>query len=252
MKRILTFALAFLLLLSFAAATTDILRIGENTTKDGEVFTVTNIGEDSIVISKNYTKKIVEEEESVRWSGFVFYVEDIHYAASSEEESYVILSICTDEKETCNNIDDDCDGKIDDVERDCGIEIGACKKGTQKCISGEWGSCENQVISSTEICNGVDDDCDGEVDEDIADRECGLDTGECKKGTQVCEDGEWSECTDSVERKLELCNKKDDDCDGQVDEGACEKDEAEEEKEESDEEEGSAWSRFVNWLKSIF
>jgi hypothetical protein len=49
--------------------------------------------------------------------------------------------------------------------------VGACVLGTEVCeLSGEigmWGACEGSILPGEEICaNGVDDDCDGQVDED--------------------------------------------------------------------------------------
>ncbi len=38
--------------------------------------------------------------------------------------------------ETCNNIDDDCDGVIDGISRSCGSDVGACSSGTQLCTAG--------------------------------------------------------------------------------------------------------------------
>jgi len=60
-------------------------------------------------------------------------------------------------------------------------------------------------LPSAEVCNGVDDDCDGSVDEAPA---CGVDAGP----EEPCIPGE------------ETCNGVDDDCDGERDEGlpACE------------------------------
>lgn len=67
---------------------------------------------------------------------------------------------------------------------------------------------------SPELCNGLDDDADGMLDEGIAPRTCGA--GACV-GTVRCTDGEFPVCVPppgSVER----CNGEDDDCDGAVDE----------------------------------
>jgi hypothetical protein len=53
---------------------------------------------------------------------------------------------------------------------------------------------------------------------------CGKDTGECKPGTRACsEEGRYGPCTEPVLPTDEVCNGKDDDCDGTVDEGlSCE------------------------------
>ena len=59
-----------------------------------------------------------------------------------------------------------------------------------------------------EICDGHDNDCDGETDEDVA-------------ASEVC-DGVDNDCdgeTDEEVAAAEACNGRDDDCDGSVDEG---------------------------------
>ncbi len=49
-------------------------------------------------------------------------------------------------------------------------------------------------------------------------RPCGTDTGECKKGVRVCEDGYWSDCANNIVPVEEICsNEKDEDCNGVVD-----------------------------------
>jgi len=35
----------------------------------------------------------------------------------------------------------------------------------QGCFDGRWGVCEDQVLPSEEVCNGIDDDCEGGIDE---------------------------------------------------------------------------------------
>ncbi len=74
--------------------------------------------------------------------------------------------------ETCDNIDNDCDGSTDEsLAQSCytgpsGTSgVGECNAGTQTCTSGVWGSCIGEVTPSSELCNGVDDDCDGVVDD---------------------------------------------------------------------------------------
>ena len=69
-----------------------------------------------------------------------------------------------------------------------------------------------------ESCNGMDDDCDGNVDEAIV-RPCGTDVGECIVGYETCTDGAFGACDGEVPPALDdACNGLDDDCDAAVDE----------------------------------
>ena len=143
--------------------------------------------------------------------------------------------------EICNKKDDDCDGSVDEngvcgecapnQSRPCydgpaGTKNkGPCKEGKQTCTSlRKWGACVGQVKPKRESCNGKDDDCDGRVDEDFTrlKQACSIGKGEClSAGKLVCSsDGSKLVCNASVKKpSTEICNKKDDDCDGQVDEG---------------------------------
>ncbi|MBX3252039.1 MAG: DUF4114 domain-containing protein, partial [Myxococcales bacterium] len=86
--------------------------------------------------------------------------------------------------EVCNNLDDDCNGIIDDGNPGGGAECipdgaggyivnppdGAiCFPGRVTCVAGTL-QCLGAVGATREICNCEDDDCDGEVDEDV---DCG-------------------------------------------------------------------------------
>ncbi|HAA53370.1 MAG TPA: hypothetical protein DCE42_01360 [Myxococcales bacterium] len=107
--------------------------------------------------------------------------------------------------------------------------VGACKPGTQKCVNGGWGTCLGQRLPTNETCNGVDDNCNGQIDENAGcqckdgdKRVCGSNVGECVAGAQVCTNGQWGSCIGEVAKKTESCNQLDDDCDGQTDEdGVC-------------------------------
>lgn len=47
--------------------------------------------------------------------------------------------------------------------------VGACREGTVLCnaLTETWGLCDGQILPRSERCNGVDDDCDGAIDEQV-------------------------------------------------------------------------------------
>ena len=102
--------------------------------------------------------------------------------------------------ETCNAIDDDCDGVTDNLGADA--------------------TCSKKAFASTGSlapCK-VDGDC-SEADEkcDTAAGACKVLIGECF-GTPTCSAGGALICNDAKTPKAELCNLEDDDCDGKTDE----------------------------------
>ncbi len=79
----------------------------------------------------------------------------------------------------------------------CGNDTGECSPGEQwktcgeDCIWGSWGPCRGMVGPTNEICDGLDNDCDGFVDENLT-QSCG--SGNCA-GISECIDGVWTNCS---------------------------------------------------------
>mgnify|MGYP001197286549 CR=1 FL=1 len=116
------------------------------------------------------------------------------------------------EAETCNGLDDDCDGITDEGIDAVTCGLGECRH-TVRCRNGSLPECDPLAGARAEKCNGLDDDCDGETDEDLT-RDCST---ACGPGSQTCAAGVWSACP-AVQPAPETCNDVDDDCDGQTDE----------------------------------
>lgn len=117
----------------------------------------------------------------------------------------------------CNGVDDDCDGEVDEafVAQTCGQ--GVCGA-TSSCENGAEVACVPGAaeLADDTTCNGVDEDCNGEEDEDFLGEACGLGacavTGRCEGGAPVCIPNERLSADDAS------CNGVDDDCDGDLDE----------------------------------
>ena len=131
--------------------------------------------------------------------------------------------------ETCDNVDNDCDGKADQMQAACytgpagTLGQGLCVAGKQSCAQGVWGGCAGQVTPAGEVCDNKDNDCNGKIDDALT-KTCYTGdaktkgVGLCKAGTETCAAGKWSACTAQVLPTNEVCDKADNDCDGEADE----------------------------------
>jgi hypothetical protein len=72
--------------------------------------------------------------------------------------------------ESCNNIDDDCDGSIDEGQTTCGL--GACQVTVDSCVNGQAQVCVPGNPTPEDMCNGIDDDCDGVIDQGRIQADC--------------------------------------------------------------------------------
>jgi cysteine-rich repeat protein len=134
---------------------------------------------------------------------------------------------CTPPAEVCNGVDDDCDGVADNG---FPCAAGAALPCTTACGSSGSGLCSaacqlpaaGACTPPAEACNGADDDCDGVKDNGFpcvqsASTTCSTTCGSMGAGqcTSACELPSAANCAPPQE----MCNGKDDDCDGTLDNG---------------------------------
>ena len=150
------------------------------------------------------------------------------------------INVNPDADEKCNGKDDNCNGDIDEGQAKmiCGTDKGECStievescvdgKAVAECTAEQKNNGAEAEEDQAPLCDGLDNDCDGEIDEDLDGccnpgdiAVCGTNEGECQKGVKECSDANtWGECggADYIGEIDELCDNKDNNCDGSIDE----------------------------------
>jgi hypothetical protein len=93
--------------------------------------------------------------------------------------------------------------------------VGVCRAGVETCTENfVFGACVDEVTPQPVQCNGLDNDCDGQIDDTGEILTCG--TGACLRSVPACIDGVPQTCVPGTPQP-ETCNGVDDDCNGLID-----------------------------------
>ena len=129
--------------------------------------------------------------------------------------------------EVCDGIDNNCNQLVDETFAEQGMacdsgQLGACQAGTMQCLTNMGvtaPTCVAKLMPGSEMCDGVDNDCNGAVDDNIPGTGTDCVTGEqgvCGPGTIQCQNG-TVDCFSNVVASNEKCDGLDNDCNGAVD-----------------------------------
>lgn len=124
--------------------------------------------------------------------------------------------------EICDGLDNDCDGDTDENNPGGGGacqtgQAGLCAEGELACNNGGL-ECVGDVPPGVETCDGEDNNCNGQIDEDLGRISCGV--GACRATVDACVNGSANACV-PLAPGAEICDGIDNDCDGLIDEGCA-------------------------------
>jgi formylglycine-generating enzyme required for sulfatase activity len=110
-------------------------------------------------------------------------------------------------------------------------DVGICKSGIRSCQNGYFGPCAWVVGPKPETCDGVDNDCNNKIDDQLPPEGCAKQDGVCQGSVKPCGGtAGWLDCAESdyqahaktsgstYEVTETICDKEDNDCNGKVDE----------------------------------
>ena len=161
---------------------------------------------------------------------FYFGFEDLFRGGDNDFEDMLIRVTgltppCTPQAEICDGLDNDCDGLVDaldpnltDVGNDCacdgvmltcvgGPRAGECRTGVTVCRTAQI-QCQSTVNPTGELCDGLDNNCNNQVDDNPSGTGMTCDGGDadvCPEGNIVCLNGAL-ECNDNTGANQEICD----------------------------------------------